>query len=283
MKCGKCDSPMVYHFDKKALICHYCDARVSPPDICPVCRGAYIKYFGIGTEKVESELSRLVPEARISRMDTDVTSKRGMHDKILKEFKEHKIDILVGTQMIAKGLDFPKVTLVGVVNADVSLNVPDFRAGERTFNLITQVAGRSGRQEKGEVIVQTYAPEHYALFYAAKHDYENFYKKEIQVRKELRLPPFTHIAKITIRSKNEKLTEETASKIAAELKAVIKDMELLGPAPAPVARIRGFYRWNVLLKAKDRSIITSELRKYLPQMKRSKGVFIAVDVDPMSM
>jgi len=284
MKCKRCDAILVYHFHKKSLICHYCDSRVRPPDICPKCRGSYIKYFGIGTEKVESELSRFVPEARIARMDRDTTSKRGAHDRILGDFKKHNIDILVGTQMIAKGLDFPKVTLVGVVNSDVTLNLPDFRAGERTFNLITQVAGRAGRGDKGgEVIVQTYAPEHYAILSAAKHDYEKFYDKEIQSRNELGFPPFVYLTKITLRSRDEARLERQARKLGTDLRDYMKGTEILGPAPAPISKVRGYYRWNILLKGKNRSIMSATLRKALGKIRRPSGVLMAVDVDPVSM
>jgi len=284
LKCKKCDAILVYHYDKKCLLCHYCNSKLPPPNICPKCNSGYIRYFGIGTEKVESELSRFIPGAKISRMDTDATSKRGSHDRILENFKQHNIDILVGTQMIAKGLDFPRVTLVGVVNADVTLSLPDFRASERTFNLITQVAGRAGRgAEGGEVIVQTYAPAHYAILAASKHDYVKFYEKEILSRKELKFPPYFYLTKITLRSRNDALTQKAAEKMADELRKKVKDLEITGPAPAPIARVRGYYRWNILLRGKNRSIMALSLRKALSKIRKPSGVLIAVDVDPMSM
>lgn len=284
MRCKRCDAILVYHFDKKSLICHYCNSRITPPDVCPKCRSSYIKYFGIGTEKVESELSRLIPQARISRMDTDATSKRGSHGRILNEFKKHNVDILVGTQMIAKGLDFPKVTLVGVVNADVTLNLPDFRASEHAFSLITQVAGRAGRGEDGgEVLVQTYAPDHYAILSASKHDYEKFYEKEVKTRKELNFPPFIHLIKLTLRSRDEKRVQEAATKVTGKLREYIKDAEIIGPAPAPISKVRGYYRWNILLKGKNRSIIALSLKRAMSKMRRPSGVLIAIDVDPMSV
>ncbi|MDD5440459.1 MAG: primosomal protein N' [Candidatus Omnitrophica bacterium] len=285
MKCRRCDAIFVYHFDQKKLVCHYCNARVDAPDICPQCKGAYVRYLGIGTEKVESELARLVPGARISRMDRDVTAKRGAHDRILDEFKHKKIDILVGTQMVAKGHDFPNVTLVGVVNTDVTLNLPDFRAGEKTFNLITQVAGRSGRGDMGgEVIIQTYAPDHYAIKSAEKHDYETFYRQETVSRQALGFPPFVHLVKLTFRSRTEKKAFDAAVLCADVLKKNMPgEITVVGPAPAPVARVRGYYRWNILLKAVNRSIMTASLKKAVEKMPRHHGVYVAVDVDPMTM
>jgi len=244
-----------------------------------------MKYLGIGTEKVESEIARFFPGAKIARMDTDATSKRGSHEAILGEFKKHNIDILVGTQMIAKGLDFPRVTLVGVVNADVTLNLPDFRASERTFNLLTQVAGRTGRGEGGgEVIVQTYAPDHYAILCASKHDYEKFYREEIKSRKELSFPPFTHIIRLIMRSRNEKGTIDAANNLKKFLEEKLeRPIEIIGPAPSPVSRVRGYYRWNVLLKAKNRSTMCEALRKALGEYRKPSGVLMAVDVDPINM
>lgn len=283
LKCKKCDSVLVYHFQTRNLICHYCNYRMSPPEICPQCKGSYMKYFGIGTEKVESELARLFPQSRIARMDTDATSKRGSHERILGEFKKHNIDILVGTQMIAKGLDFPRVTLVGIVNADVTLNLPDFRASERTFNLLTQVAGRAGRgEEGGEVIIQTYAPAHYAILSASKHDYEKFYEEEIKTRKELLFPPFTHIIRLTVRSRNEKRAQYASEKLKEFLAKDLKDIEIVGPAPSPISRIRGYFRWNILLKGKNRSLMCEPLKKALEGYRRPSGVLLAVDVDPIS-
>ncbi|GAI94420.1 unnamed protein product, partial [marine sediment metagenome] len=276
--------------------------------ICPQCKSSYIKYFGIGTEKVESEMARLFPQGRISRMDTDATTKRGSHEKILSEFKKHEIDILVGTQMIAKGHDFPRVTLVGVVNADVTLNLPDFRASERTFNLLTQVAGRAGRgKEGGEVIVQTYAPGHYAILSASKHDYEKFYAEEIKSRKELSFPPFTHIVRLTLRSRNEKRAIDGAHKLKDFLTEKLsqrsgstsgrqaglpagqaaasggKNIEIVGPAPSPIVKVRGFFRWNILLKGKNRSTMCESLKKALSGYRSPAGTLLAIDVDPISV
>jgi primosomal protein N' (replication factor Y) len=284
MKCPKCDSPLVFHRDKKELICHYCNVRVHPPDICPECNSDYLMYKGTGTEKVEEEIKKIMPEARLARMDSDTMSKRGAHDRVLRDFKQHKLDVIVGTQMIAKGLDFPKVTLVGVVSADANLNLPDFRSGERTFNLITQVAGRAGRGDLGgEVIVQTYTPEHYAVSMAAKHDYNGFYYREVQSRRELRFPPYVSLVKITLRSRKEENVEKAIGRLANNLRKKIKDIDMLGPAPSPMTKLRGYYRWNVLIKTEDRADMVKKLRSALKGFRKGSGVFMAVDVDPMSM
>ncbi len=284
VKCKRCDAVMVYHFDEQRLICHYCNDRQPPPEICPKCKSSYMRYFGLGTEKVESEISRIFPGANIARMDSDTTEKRGSHESILGAFKSGGIDMLIGTQMIAKGLDFPAVTLVGVVSADVSLNVPDFRAGERTFNLLTQVAGRAGRgRELGEVIVQTYAPSHYAILAASKHDYDKFYEEEIKARRELQFPPFVNLVKLTVRARNEERSEAAARDLAQEIKKNAQSIKLAGPAQAPISRMRGYYRWNILLKGRDRKELCDILRKALSAFRKPSGVLIAVDVDPISM
>jgi len=283
-RCKRCDSVLVYHYSKKKLICHYCNWSVDPPNICPKCRGSYVKYFGMGTERVESELHRYFPEGRSDRMDTDTTRKRGSHDKILGRFKRHNINILVGTQMIAKGLDFPKVTLVGVVSADTTLNLPDFRASERTFNLLTQVAGRAGRgKEGGEVIIQTYAPEHYAITTASKHDYGAFYKREISYRKELNLPPFTNIIRITLKSRKAERVIKVSKDLAGTLKKRVGSDEILGPAPAVISKIRNQYRWNIILKTKESEESSRRLKTLLSSLRKPSGVSIAVDVDPISV
>ncbi|MFA5142641.1 MAG: primosomal protein N' [Candidatus Omnitrophota bacterium] len=284
LKCKRCDTVLVYHFDTKKLICHYCNYEANPPDICPKCRSDYIKYLGLGTEKVESEMSHSFPGARVARMDSDTTVKRGSHDRILGEFKTGAVNLLVGTQMIAKGLDFPEVTLVGVVSADVSLNIPDFRASERTFNLLTQVGGRAGRGDAGgEVIIQTYTPHHYAVLSAAKHDYEKFYEEEIASRKELFFPPFINLTKVTVRARNDELTAKTAGELAQAIRTEDPSMLMAGPSPAPIARMRGYYRYNIVLKHKERRQSCVLLKKVLGSFRRPHGVLIAVDVDPVSM
>lgn len=283
-RCKRCNVSLTYHYATKNLVCHYCNFSVQPPQICPQCNSNYLRYFGIGTEKVESELHRLFPQARISRMDTDATSKRGAHDRILAAFKEGKTDILIGTQMVAKGLDFPRVSLVGVVNADTALNLPDFRSGERTFNLLTQVGGRAGRGEaEGKVVIQTYVPEHYAVDASITHDYRQFYRREIKSRKELRLPPFTHLVNLTLRSRDQKKVQELATDLSKRLKKKkkIKEIEVLGPAPAMISKIRGNFRWSVLLKGKTAPQLVRLLKSVLKSFRRYKGIMLSVDVDPI--
>ncbi len=284
LKCKRCDTTMVLHKGADELLCHYCNYRMPPPKICPSCREDSLMYRGTGTQKVETEIKKILPEGRIERMDSDTMSKRGAHARVLKEFKAHGIDVIIGTQMIAKGLDFPKVTLVGVVSADANLNLPDFRSGERTFNLVTQVAGRAGRGDLGgEVIVQTFTPDHYAISFAAKHDYHGFYGREIQTRNELGFPPFVNLIKITLRSKIEQNVIKAAERLADRLTAKISFIDLIGPAPSPISKLRGFYRWNILIKSKNVEEEVKNLRKILSGFRKGSGVFMAVDVDPMSM
>ena len=284
--CRHCNVSMTYHFDTKKLNCHYCNYQTDPPEKCPKCKAGDIKYFGIGTQKIESEAARLFPAARIARMDTDATSKRGSHGQILSEFKKHKIDILIGTQMIAKGHDFPKVTLVGVVSADTALNLPDFRAGERTFNLLTQVAGRAGRgAEAGRVIIQTFSPNHYAIEKSVGHDYAGFFEEEIKFRKELNYPPFTHIVEIKLRGRKEENVAKAANDLAAVLNLFIagKPVEMVGPAPEFISKIKGQYRWNLLLKGEDPKTICGYIDKALDNLRGKSGLIITVDVDPMGL
>jgi len=242
----------------------------------------------MGTEKVESETHRLFLNKKIERMDTDTTQKRGSHNRILADFKTGNIDLLIGTQMIAKGLDYPKVALVGVVSADTALYIPDFRSGERTFNLLTQVAGRAGRGDvQGKVIVQTYTPKHYCIRAASRHDYAEFYKKEIAQRKQLSLPPFTNLICLTFRGRNEDKTREEAAaftdilKLKAKKLKPPKKIQIAGPAPAIVPKLRMNYRWNVFIKSKDVSQMNSCLKDTLKQHGKRSGIHLAIDVDPM--
>jgi len=283
LRCKRCDVSLTYHFHAKKLICHHCRFTMDPPTVCPECNSSYVKYWGIGTERVESEITRLFPGAAISRMDTDSTHKRGTHEKVLSKFKEGKIDILIGTQMIAKGLDFPKVTLVGVISADTALNLPDFRSGERTFNLLTQVAGRAGRGDLGgRVIIQSYTPAHYAIQAAKNHDYHSFYSKEISYREDLGLPPFRHMACLTFRGRKDEKVFKFSESCKDRFKKKDKDkkIEILGPAPAPVSKMRGMYRWNLFLKAEKTEDIAFLLREVLGNRRKEKGILVAVDIDP---
>jgi primosomal protein N' (replication factor Y) len=284
LKCKRCQVCLTYHYASRKLICHYCNFSLQPPRICPQCSASYLKFSGLGTEKVESELYRLFPQARIARLDSDVTVKREAHKKILSDFKEGRTDILIGTQMVAKGLDFPRVSMVGVVSADTALNVPDFRSGERTFNLLTQVAGRAGRgQEEGQVVIQTYVPEHYAVVASTTHDYRQFYRQELKSRRELDLPPFYRLITLTLRSQSQKRVEAAANELSVELekRSPEKGIRVLGPAPAMIARIRGNFCWNILLKGKDTEGLVKLLKLVLKDFRRYKGVKLGVDVDPV--
>lgn len=266
VKCNECSISMTYHMKDNKLKCHYCGLAINPPKICPDCKSKYIKYFGIGTEKVEEFTKQLFPKAIVKRMDMDTTSKKGSHENILDKMKNQKIDILIGTQMVAKGLDFNNVTLVGIIAADTSLNLPDFRSSERTFQLITQVAGRAGRGDfDGKVVVQTYNPEHFSINCAKEHDYVNFYNMEIALRKEFNYPPFTNIISIVIYGEDSR---HVATKTEEVYNLIIEDMEnrgigflskdVTGPLPAPLEKIKNNYRYQILIKCEN---------KYLKELK----------------
>ena len=284
MQCPRCNITLVYHFDEKKLVCHHCSYHVKTQELCPQCSGNYMRYSGTGTQKVESELHRLFPNARIGRMDSDALKKKDSHFEIFDDFKTRKIDILIGTQMLAKGLDFPNVTLVGVISADVTLNLPDFRASERTFSLLTQVAGRAGRgKTAGKVIIQTYTPDHYAIQCAIKHDYNAFYEQEMVFRKQLELPPYAHMINIVMRSKDKEKAMESAQALAKIIKQKSKDFKInmTGPSVMPVAKLRGYFRCGIIIKDKDVFRINDILRKSFEIWKVSSKVKVTVDVDPL--
>lgn len=278
VRCRHCITALTYHQLGDRLICHTCGFTEPPPRICPECKDPHIRFSGIGTQRVESQIAKFFPAARIRRMDTDVTTLKGIHKKIFDEFKRRDIDILVGTQMIAKGLDFPNVTLVGVISADVALHLPDFRAGEHTFQLLTQVAGRAGRGEvPGEVIIQTMTPEHPAIKTASTQDYDAFAESEMAIRKDLDYPPYEHFINITFRSRNPKKAELVSRHYHELLQT--DSVKVFGPIPAPISLLRGYYRWQILLRAST----TNEMLPLLKKLTKHEGVFIAVDVDPISM
>ncbi len=284
LRCKSCQVTLTYHIAERSMICHYCHASIPAPEVCPNCKAEYVRFQGIGTQRVESDLARLLPHARITRMDTDTTRSRGSHAKILNAFRDREIDCLVGTQMVAKGLDFPQVTLVGVVSADTALNLPDFRSAERTFHLLTQVAGRSGRAHlPGRVIVQTYAPHHYAIQAASRHDYETFYRQEIAIRKELNLPPFTRLVQLTVRSPKQSKALGFAEDVAQECRRSLRGgkVGVLGPAPAAIPRLRRQYRWQILLKTPTLDLIQERLEGVLSRCHPPRGCYLAVDVDPL--
>ncbi|MCI0694586.1 primosomal protein N' [candidate division KSB1 bacterium] len=290
--CDACNIPMTYHKRGNVLRCHYCNAYERAPDICPQCKGLDIIFKGIGTQKVEQALQELFPAARVVRMDLDTTRGKLAHDRILREFGEHRYDILLGTQMIAKGLDFHKVTLVGVVSADMGLLRPDFRAGERTFQLLTQVAGRAGRRNlPGEVIVQTYSPDDVCMICARAHDFKKFYEQEIGEREALRFPPFARLALVLFRHRDNERIRGIAQDFTALLKKVGGPFRVFGPSPSPLERIQNEFRWQVLVKSdveKDPSAhqmraTLDRVAKFFHKANRNARVRMIVDVDPISM
>lgn len=279
-KCKRCDNPMTYHGVGDALVCHHCNRRDRVPSKCPNCGSARIRYFGAGTQKIDEEIQAMFPKARTLRWDWDVTRGKESHEQILEKFVQHQADILIGTQMIAKGLDLPLVTLVGVISADTSLNLPDFRSGERTFQLLTQVAGRAGRSILGgKVIVQTYNPEHYAIVAASTHDYRAFYDREIAFRREQGYPPFNRLIRLLYANASEKRAQDESARLHRVLTERIAQrglpvLDLIGPAPAFFHRVRGEYRYQIIVRGVDPHALLADLA--LPLGWR-------VDVDPVSV
>lgn len=257
LACQHDDKPLTYHSTRSALICHTCGYKRKLPKKCPQCGSDQIRQFGMGTEKLEEVVRNLLPDARILRWDADTTSQKGAHDLILSHFSAHRADILIGTQMLAKGLDLPFVTLVGAVLAETSLNLPDYRTGERTFQLLTQVAGRAGRSPLGgKVILQTYTPEHYAIQFASHHDYDGFYNQELSWRRELFYPPFSRLVKFEYRHRDTRICEQKSQEMAGILRDLIrsaglKQTKLIGPLPCFFSRLQGLYRWQVILCGPD--------------------------------
>jgi len=289
-KCPNCSVTLTYHLRDRSLRCHYCDYRIQAPGDCPKCEGHRLQGMGIGTERLEQEIRTLFPEAQVGRMDHDTTSRRRSHLQILKRLESGSIDILVGTQMIVKGHDFPNVTFVGVVSADTSLHFPDFRSSERTFQLLTQVAGRAGRGEVfGEVVIQTFNPDHYSILRAKDHDYIGFYQEEIQFRKALEYPPFSRFVNFRLVGNSEKRTKgmaEEMGKIGQSLlkKGYRKGIEILGPSTAPFAKMRGKFRWQMLAKGKSPQLLhqfAKELASRMDVQLQGKGVNLDIDVDPV--
>lgn len=286
-RCPDCAVSLKFHAAAKKLSCHHCGHVEAAPDVCPQCSGLRIRRFGIGTEKVEEETKNAFPDAKVLRMDRDTTSRKGSHASILAEFRTGQADILVGTQMIAKGLDFPNVTLVGVISADTSLNLPDFRAAERTFQLISQVAGRSGRGESlGEVVIQTMDPENYAIKCAVEHDYVAFFEQEMELRGELAYPPFATLVNVLCRDESERNAQAGLDELVVEIRklpmAMSKGIRIDGPVPAVLSKLKGQYRWHLVLRSESREAIVALLRSVFEanQGLRKK---LVVDVDPMSM
>jgi primosomal protein N' (replication factor Y) len=289
--CPRCAAPLTYHepLDTRRaqgmaqppqLICHMCNHRQPQPQRCPQCGSARIRYFGAGTQKIESELVSMFPGVRTLRWDRDTTTGKGAHEMILQRFSEHQADVLVGTQMIAKGLDLPLVTLVGVISADTSLHMPDFRASERTFQLLTQVAGRAGRSLLGgRAIIQTYAPDHYAIEAAAQHDYAAFVKQELAFRQAAHYPPYTRLARLLGRNTKAERVRAEAEQIAAEVDALLNRRgvgrgAIIGPAPCFFARVHDEYRWQIVFRHPDPASIARDLKL---------GLNWRIDIDPLNL
>ena len=288
IKCPSCSVSLTFHKSDQKLKCHYCGYLTRPPDRCPSCSSVNLKLLGSGTQKIEEELQMLFPAARIKRMDSDTVKGRQAYDTLIRQVDRREVDILLGTQMVAKGHDFPSVTLVGVVDADVGLNLPDFRSAEKTFQLITQAAGRAGRGDAlGEVVIQTMNPHHYSVQHSRNHDYEGFYHDEISYRRELGYPPIGRIIKLEVKSPNESRAAEGAKAAQDRIRSLMRGKEtmLLGPAPAPIAKVRGQYRFQLLLLSQRRDVIrflAAEGRNAVAEKSGGKCRVI-VDVDPMNL
>ena len=295
-KCKDCDISMTYHRNINKLRCHYCGITENTPEVCPECGSQYIKYFGIGTQKVEELTREMFPKANIVRMDGDTTVEKGSYEKILGDMKEEKIDILIGTQMISKGLDFPKVTLVGIIAADTTLNLPDYRSPEKTFQLVTQVAGRSGRGvNEGQVILQTYNPDHYSIVYSKEQDYLNFYNTELPLRQAFLYPPYINLISLLIYGENNGKVVEISKKVYNIIENSIKETygesfrnNISGPYPAPLERIKNNFRWQILLKIKEEDLDKlKELIKRVCILNEYKleldNIKINIDINPSSL
>lgn len=282
-KCPNCDISLTYHKSSNMLRCHYCGYATKRKKLCPKCQEEF-KDYGIGTEKVEEELKSLIKDAKIIRMDVDTTTTKNAHAKIINSFLEEKYNILVGTQMIAKGLDFPNVTLVGVLNADIGLNFPDFRSSETTFSLLNQVLGRSGRGNKeGKVLIQTFNPEHYAIAYTKNHDYLGFYNEEMKIRKILKYPPYYYICSIKIISKDYNLASKSSYGVVNYLKQNIKNEIILGPSVCNVFKLNNNYRFQIIIKYKDVNNILEYLTNIEHHYFNKKDIKVEIDFNPLKL
>ena len=282
--CPNCDISLTLHMDTKTMNCHYCGFTKEIPHVCPNCQSRSIRYYGTGTQKAYDELAELFPEARILRMDVDTTRKKGSHQALLEQFGKGEADILLGTQMIAKGLDFPNVTLVGVLNADTALNLPDFRSSERTFQLLTQVAGRAGRAEKaGQVLIQSYNPQHYAIRFAKDQDYEGFYAYEMGIRRQLGYPPYYFTIGITLSHKKEEEVLRRAYEVMEILRSGLSDASIiLGPTPKPIARTHNLYHYQILIKYRLEDELGPTLNQVLAltQERENSELRLSIDHEP---
>jgi primosomal protein N' (replication factor Y) len=320
-----CQVSLTYHLEAGLLLCHYCNYQKKIPETCSSCKAPILKFMGFGTEKVESEIGKFFPGARVARLDADTTRKKDAHEFILEEFRERRVDILIGTQMIAKGFDFPHVTLVGVVLADVGLRLPDFRSSERTFQLMTQFAGRAGRGAKpGRVYIQTFMPDHPSIHHAKEHDFLSFYAHETKFREQFHYPPYRSLVNIIVRARDENKAYAFAKEIREALKKLDggwrmadgeklgsapsaircppsgrpkEGIEIIGPAPLPFYKLRGHFRWHLMLKIPipspglrmgedpvlESGLTTADIYKTLMSLKKPSAVAFAMDVDPLNI
>jgi primosomal protein N' (replication factor Y) len=288
VKCPHCDISLTWHKEQQAVICHSCGYQKPPPASCPSCNGAGLQYLGIGTQRLEQEVRARFPGVTCVRMDSDSMQRPGSHDRALEAFRQGQTRILLGTQMISKGLDFPNVTLVGVIDADTMLHQPDLRATERTFQLIAQVAGRTGRSSKGgRVLVQTACPTEPAILKAAEHDYIGFAQAELQHRRQMHSPPFVHLVRVIVRGPEEHAALAEARIMADLVRETVKSLGLairvLGPAPAPVARLRGSFRFHFQMSAESLEDVHQLWHAVHPQFKPPTKVEYAVDMDPVNL
>ncbi|HEY8392324.1 MAG TPA: primosomal protein N' [Capillibacterium sp.] len=293
LKCPSCDVTLTYHRQPAVLRCHYCNYQTLPPDRCPHCRSPYLRYFGHGTQRLEEEITTAFPQARVARMDLDSTSRKGSHERIYRQLVRREIDILLGTQMVAKGLDLPNVTLVGIIAADAGLNLPDFRAAERTYQLLTQAAGRAGRGEKaGLVVIQTYNPEHYSIKAVAEGEEDRFYRQELLLRKAAVYPPFVHLIRLVFSGPEQQKVMRVAEKLTALLQKAVQKLALpadalavIGPQPAMIEKIKNQYRWHTLLKTKELAIAQRLLAALMKAYYRNrpKEVRVIIDENPYSV
>ncbi|MFE4810990.1 primosomal protein N' [Peribacillus simplex] len=288
INCPNCDISLTYHRFNDIMKCHYCGYEEGMPSVCPECESEHIRFFGTGTQKVEEELAKILPEARVIRMDVDTTSKKGSHERLLNAFGEGKADILLGTQMIAKGLDFPNITLVGVLSADTMLHLPDFRSSEKTFQLLTQVSGRAGRHQlPGEVVIQTYTPEHYSIELSALQDFDAFYEREMHLRRQSHYPPYYYVVLITVSHEDLMKTVSVTEKITNYLGSRLnRDSIVLGPVASPISRINNRYRYQCLIKYKREPDLNQHLRTLLEHYQKETAqnhLQISIDLNPQIM
>ncbi|MDP9742003.1 UNVERIFIED_ORG: primosomal protein N' (replication factor Y) [Bacillus sp. B2I3] len=288
INCPNCDISLTYHRFNDIMKCHYCGFEEGMPSVCPECESEHIRFFGTGTQKVEEELAKILPDARVIRMDVDTTSKKGSHERLLNAFGEGKADILLGTQMIAKGLDFPNITLVGVLSADTMLHLPDFRSSEKTFQLLTQVSGRAGRHQlPGEVVIQTYTPEHYSIELSALQDYDAFYEREMYLRRQSHYPPYYYVVLITVSHEDLMKTVSVTEKITNYLGSRLnRDSVVLGPVASPISRINNRYRYQCLIKYKREPDLNQHLRTLLEHYQKETAqnhLQISIDLNPQIM